>query len=84
MVGASNWRILRRHLLPHLAPILLVWGAVAVNLAVALRGGTPGGATLIDFRIALLVTAVVALGSVLWYLPLEKSVGDHVSGRRHG
>jgi peptide/nickel transport system permease protein len=31
MVGASNWRILRRHLMPHLAPILLVWGAVAVG-----------------------------------------------------
>jgi EmrB/QacA subfamily drug resistance transporter len=56
--------------------------AVAVNVAIALRGGTPGTATLIDFRIALLVTAAVALGSVLWYLPLEKTVGDHVSGRR--
>ena len=31
MVGASTWRILRRHLLPHLAPTLLVWGAVAVG-----------------------------------------------------
>jgi peptide/nickel transport system permease protein len=31
MVGASNWRILRRHLLPHLAPILLVWGAIAIG-----------------------------------------------------
>ena len=57
--------------------------AVAVNFAIAFRGGTPGTATLIDFRIALLVTAGVALGSVLWYLPLAKNVGDHVSGRRH-
>jgi MFS family permease len=56
--------------------------AVVVNLAVAFRGGTPGAATLIDFRIALLATAAVALGSVLWYLPLAKNVGDHVSGRR--
>ncbi len=39
--------------------------AVAVNFAIAFRGGTPGTATLIDFRIALLVTAGVALGSVL-------------------
>ena len=31
MVGASNWRILRRHLIPHLAPVLLVWGAIAVG-----------------------------------------------------
>jgi peptide/nickel transport system permease protein len=31
MVGASNRWILRRHLLPHLAPTLLVWGAIAVG-----------------------------------------------------
>jgi peptide/nickel transport system permease protein len=31
MIGASTWRILRRHLLSHLAPGLLVWGAVAVG-----------------------------------------------------
>jgi EmrB/QacA subfamily drug resistance transporter len=60
----------------------IAMAAVAVNLAVTLRGGTPGAAQLIDFRIALLVTAIVALGSVLWYLPLAKNVGDHVSGRR--
>ncbi len=31
MVGASSHRILRRHLLPHLAPTLLVWGAIAIG-----------------------------------------------------
>jgi peptide/nickel transport system permease protein len=31
MVGASTWRILRQHLLPHLVPTLLVWGAVAIG-----------------------------------------------------
>jgi len=31
MVGASDLRIMRRHLLPHLAPTLLVWGAIAVG-----------------------------------------------------
>jgi peptide/nickel transport system permease protein len=31
MVGASNRRILRRHLLPHLAPMLLVWAAIAIG-----------------------------------------------------
>jgi ABC-type dipeptide/oligopeptide/nickel transport system permease subunit len=31
MVGTSTWRILRRHLLPHLAPILLVWAGVAIG-----------------------------------------------------
>jgi peptide/nickel transport system permease protein len=31
MVGARESRILRRHLLPHLTPTLLVWGAVAIG-----------------------------------------------------
>jgi peptide/nickel transport system permease protein len=31
MVGASTWRILRRDLLPHLAPIILVWAAIAIG-----------------------------------------------------
>jgi EmrB/QacA subfamily drug resistance transporter len=58
--------------------------AVVLNVAIAFRGGQPGITTLIDFRVAFLATAAVALGSVLWYLPLERNVGDHVSGRpRH-
>jgi EmrB/QacA subfamily drug resistance transporter len=56
--------------------------AVVLNLAVALRGGQPGITTLVDFRVAFLVTAALAFGSVLWYLPLERTVGDHVSGRK--
>ena len=31
MIGASDFRILRRHLFPHLVPSLLVWGAIAVG-----------------------------------------------------
>jgi ABC-type dipeptide/oligopeptide/nickel transport system permease subunit len=31
MVGASNGRILRRHLFPHLAPTLLVWAGIAIG-----------------------------------------------------
>lgn len=31
MVGASNARVLRRHLLPHLAPTLLVWAGIAIG-----------------------------------------------------
>jgi ABC-type dipeptide/oligopeptide/nickel transport system permease subunit len=31
MVGASDARILRRHLFPHLAPVLLVWSAIAIG-----------------------------------------------------
>jgi peptide/nickel transport system permease protein len=52
MVGASSWRILRRHLFPHVAPILLVWGALAIGtnmlaevglsfLGVGVQGSTP-------------------------------------------
>lgn len=31
MVGATDGRILRKHLLPHLAPTLLAWGGVAIG-----------------------------------------------------
>lgn len=31
MVGASNLRILGRHLLPHVLPTMLVWGAAAIG-----------------------------------------------------
>jgi peptide/nickel transport system permease protein len=37
MIGASDWRILRKHLLPHLVPTLLVWGAIAVATNILLE-----------------------------------------------
>jgi ABC-type dipeptide/oligopeptide/nickel transport system permease subunit len=39
MIGASNPRILRRHLLPHLVPTLLVWSAIAVATNILLEVG---------------------------------------------
>jgi len=39
MVGASHWRILRKHLMPHLVPSLLVWGAIAVATNILLEVG---------------------------------------------
>lgn len=39
MVGASGLRILRKDLLPHLVPTLLVWGAVAVATDMLLEVG---------------------------------------------
>jgi peptide/nickel transport system permease protein len=39
MVGASRWRTLRSHLLPHLAPTILVWAAVAVATNILLEIG---------------------------------------------
>lgn len=39
MVGSSDARIIRKHLLPHLMPILLVWGAVAVATNMLLEVG---------------------------------------------
>src|SRR5581483_37331 len=39
MVGASNFRIIVRHLMPHLVPTLLVWGAVAVGTNILLDVG---------------------------------------------
>jgi peptide/nickel transport system permease protein len=37
MIGASDARILRRHLFPHLVPTLLVWGAIAVATNILLE-----------------------------------------------
>ena len=39
MIGASDWRILRRHLLPHLVPTLLVWAPIAVATNILLEVG---------------------------------------------
>jgi ABC-type dipeptide/oligopeptide/nickel transport system permease subunit len=39
MTGASSWRILRRHLFPHLVPTLLVWSAIAVATNILLEVG---------------------------------------------
>lgn len=39
MVGASSWRIIRRHLLPHLVPTLLVWAAIATATNILLEVG---------------------------------------------
>jgi ABC-type dipeptide/oligopeptide/nickel transport system permease subunit len=39
MVGASRWRTFSRHLLPHLVPTLLVWGAIAIATNILLEVG---------------------------------------------
>jgi len=39
MIGASSNRIMWRHLLPHVVPILLVWGALAVGTNILLEVG---------------------------------------------
>ncbi len=56
--------------------------AVVLNLAIAFRGGQIGIPTVADFHVAFFVVAAIGLSSVLWYWPLEKNIGDHVSGRR--
>ena len=37
MVGSTDWRILRRDLLPHFVPTLLVWAAIAVATNILLE-----------------------------------------------
>jgi ABC-type dipeptide/oligopeptide/nickel transport system permease subunit len=37
MVGGSDWRILRKDLLPHLVPTMLIWGAIAVATNILLE-----------------------------------------------
>jgi peptide/nickel transport system permease protein len=39
MIGASSRRIMWRHLLPHVVPVLLVWGAIAVATNILLEVG---------------------------------------------
>ncbi len=39
MVGASNLRIMRKHVLPHLVPVLLVWAAIACAANILLEVG---------------------------------------------
>jgi ABC-type dipeptide/oligopeptide/nickel transport system permease subunit len=39
MVGASEWRIVRRHLVPHAVPALIVWGAIAIAVNILLEVG---------------------------------------------
>ena|SRR5581483_8975662 len=39
MVGASHWRIIRSHLLPHLVPTLIVWAAIAVGTNILIEVG---------------------------------------------
>jgi peptide/nickel transport system permease protein len=39
MIGASNRRIMGRHLLPHVVPTLLVWGGIAVGTNILLEVG---------------------------------------------
>ncbi len=39
MIGASDWRILRSHVLPHLVPPLLAYGAVLLGMNIILEAG---------------------------------------------
>jgi len=36
-LGASDWRILTRHILPHLVPMLMVWGTLGISTTVLLE-----------------------------------------------
>jgi peptide/nickel transport system permease protein/oligopeptide transport system permease protein len=38
-IGASEWRIIRRHLLPHALPGLIVWAAIAIAANILLEVG---------------------------------------------
>ena len=37
MIGSTDWRILRRDLVPHLIPTMLIWGAIAVATNILLE-----------------------------------------------
>lgn len=77
MTGAST---LSSTLLQIVRAIGVALAAVLLNVAVSLRGDI--GLTLPDFRIAFLAIAVVAMGSLFWYWPLERHAGAELSGHR--
>lgn len=60
----------------------VAFAAIVLNLAVALGGNAAQGLTVVDFRVGFVVTAAVALASLLWYVPLAQSTGAAVSGHR--
>ena len=75
ITGAST---LSSVLLQVIRAIGVGFAAVLLNVSLAFRGGQT--LSMIDFRIALLVIAAVALLSLLWYLPLEHGAGAELTG----
>jgi ABC-type dipeptide/oligopeptide/nickel transport system permease subunit len=85
MVGASDFRILRRHLVPHLVPTMLVWGAVAVStnillevslsfIGVGVQPQTPTWGSLLSAAWGTIYGTGTAGNSVTWWLTIFPTI----------
>ena len=60
----------------------VAFAAMALNLVLVLRGGSPDDMSLSDMRITFILMALVTLLSTLWFARLEPDAGAEVSGHR--
>jgi hypothetical protein len=58
----------------------VAFAAMALNLVLVLRGGSPDDISLGDIRITFILMAVVTLASTRWFMRLEPDAGAEVSG----
>jgi hypothetical protein len=58
----------------------VAFAAMALNLVLVLRGGSPDDIALGDIRITFILMAVVTLASTRWFMRLEPDAGAEVSG----
>jgi hypothetical protein len=57
-------------------------GAIALRLAMLLRGGSPGTVTITDFHVAFGLVTLLAIASVMDFFTLEADAGAVVSGHK--
>jgi hypothetical protein len=57
-------------------------GAIALRLAILLRGGSPGTVTVTDFHVAFGLITLLAIASVMDFFGLEADAGAVVSGHK--
>ena len=77
MVGASGLRIIRKDLLPHLVPTLLVWGAVAVATDMLLEVGLSVIGVGVQSSTATWGTLLAQTTGTIYDASLSGSAGEH-------
>jgi len=60
----------------------VAFAAMALNLVLVLRGGSPDDISLGDIRITFILMALVTMASTRWFVRLEPDAGAEVSGHR--
>jgi EmrB/QacA subfamily drug resistance transporter len=60
----------------------VAFAAMALNLVLVLRGGSPDDMSLTDMRITFILMALVTLASTCWFARLAPDAGAEVSGHR--